>query len=183
VAIECGGRTLRCAKRSCGPRWEIAAADSRAPSGRRRSCSGSAWRLSLSLRGRIGCSQRPRVRRGARPVVADQAREGRRLGAGSPARRASAIRRQVPPRPLDCGSTPGVPPAPELRAVSGLDLFWKESVAAVIDGGESSSPPRPHAAAWRLTAPLDGSRFGHGASGRTQPQEMDLGAARQAFSA
>lgn len=49
---------------------------------------------------------------------------------------------------------------PELRAVSRrLDLFWKESVAAVIvDGVESGEfhCPDPHAAAWRITALLDG---------------------------
>ncbi|HEV8527217.1 MAG TPA: TetR/AcrR family transcriptional regulator [Actinomycetes bacterium] len=49
---------------------------------------------------------------------------------------------------------------PELRAVSRrLDLFWKESVAGVIvDGVESGEfhCPDPHAAAWRITALLDG---------------------------
>ncbi len=49
---------------------------------------------------------------------------------------------------------------PELRAVSRrLDLLWKDAVAAVIDDGVQSSEFRcsdPHAAAWRITALLDG---------------------------
>jgi AcrR family transcriptional regulator len=49
---------------------------------------------------------------------------------------------------------------PELRAVSRrLDLLWKDAVAAVIADGVQSGEFRcgdPHAAAWRITALLDG---------------------------
>lgn len=49
---------------------------------------------------------------------------------------------------------------PELRAVSRrLDLLWKEAVAAVIGDGVDSGEFRcddPQAAAWRITALLDG---------------------------
>ena len=65
-------------------------------------------------------------------------------------------------RPGRCGSTPGRPrcACPELQAVSRrLDVHWKDIVAAVI--AKASQPGEftcddPTAAAWRITALLDG---------------------------
>jgi AcrR family transcriptional regulator len=49
---------------------------------------------------------------------------------------------------------------PALRRVSRrLDVHWKDAVAAVIEDGVASGEltcPDPHAAAWRITAMLDG---------------------------
>jgi AcrR family transcriptional regulator len=50
--------------------------------------------------------------------------------------------------------------SPEIKAVSRrLDTLWKEAVAQIIQEGVASGEfvcPDPHAAAWRITALLDG---------------------------